>query len=148
MSSKAAKLKGEVRLCVRCNLRWHDFTLQKNHLFGSDEKGYFVSAGLPDEKGKIKVYRAQPVPAENPDFYRWYPTYEAKGSELYNKIISFKHDHKGLKVEFLPLEKEKKIAPNHMRKPSLPRPYKTHRIPGGSRGGNPHLYGEHDHITR
>lgn len=133
MSSKSEKLKGEVRICTRFNLRWHDFTMQKNHLFGIDEKGYFVTAGEP-RNNTIKVYRAQPVPAQNPDFYRWYATYEQKGSELYNKIMAFKRENPGRKVEFVPLEIEKHIANNDMRMPGKPRPFRAHAIPGGGTG--------------
>lgn len=51
-----------VRVCQNPNTDFHGFTMQKNHIFGQDEEGYFVVRRImPVIKGKkkpwIEVYR-------------------------------------------------------------------------------------------
>lgn len=127
--NKAAKLFGKVRISQTYGQRWHDFTLQKGHMFGEDKDGFFVTAGEPRKHSTIIVYRCKGVPAANPDFYRWHAVLEHKGTELYAKIMQCKAENPGLKVEFKPLEKEKRIAPNPLRTSGKVREYKPMRIP-------------------
>lgn len=61
MASKANNLKKKygvvVRICNHPNQEWHGFTLQKNHLFGQDDEGYFVLKFTESTTGNIYVYR-------------------------------------------------------------------------------------------
>ena len=59
--SRGAKLKRHgtiVRISQQYNQPWRGFTLQKGHLYGEDERGYFVSAARPGRNpNTIEEYR-------------------------------------------------------------------------------------------
>ena len=118
---KSKLLYNTVRICKNANNKWHDFTLQKNHLFGEDEQGYFVSS-LERVKGKGYIYVYRCNAGENG--YHWYKTMISVRTELAKKLFA---KYNG-KIEFVSVKKERGYAPKRKTiKPYFP--YKPLRIP-------------------
>lgn len=58
MSSKRSRRKlPYCKVSQQTNQKWLDFTLQKNHIFGEDERGPFVVRGIDDRY--IYIYRGR-----------------------------------------------------------------------------------------
>lgn len=74
----------KVRVCDHANQLWHDFTLQKNHMFGQDEDGYFVVRNIVKPGGKIND---TVLPKGAIFVYRYITEYDTHGSPLARKWI-------------------------------------------------------------
>lgn len=85
--SRGAKLRKHgtvVRISQQYNQPWRGFTLQKGHLYGEDDKGYFVSAAKPAGiVDMIEVYRCDTRTGD----YVWTKTAESKNTDTVQKIL-------------------------------------------------------------
>lgn len=112
--SRGAKLKRHgtvVRVSGQYNQPWRGFTLQLGHLYGEDEKGFFVSAARPGRTpGTIQIYRCDTSSGD----YVWRQTVESINTETAKKIIHAAGDRAG-KVTYEPVEKQiAKILPSKL----------------------------------
>lgn len=131
--NKAEKLKRHgvvIRVSVQYNQPWRGFTLQRGHLFGEDEKGYFVSAARPGRRpGTVIVYRCDTSSGD----YVWSKTAESVDTETVKRIIQAAHEH-GCDIQYEPIERQiQKAAKLGLKQPSsydgnVFRPYQGGRV--------------------
>lgn len=133
--SRAAKLKRHgtvVRISGQYNQPWRGFTLQLGHLYGEDEKGFFVSAARPGwSPGTIQIYRCNTSSGD----YVWHQTAESVDTETAKKIIQAAGDCGG-KVTYEPVNKQVKRIYNPRLTTGRFRPMPHMMIPGGGWGGH------------
>lgn len=133
--SRGAKLRRHgtiVRISQQYNQPWRGFTLQKGHLYGEDEKGYFVSAARPGRKpNTIEVYRCDTSSGN----YVWTKTAENMNTDTAQKIIQTagSTDHK---VTYEPVEKQVRRIYNPRLTVGKYTPTPHMRMPGGTWGSH------------
>lgn len=128
--TKAEKQKRRgiiVRTAQTYNQPWRGFTLLKGHLFGQDEKGYFVSAAQPCNNPKyIHIYRCD-ISTGN---YIWHKTKESIFMETGRHILEAAHNSPGVEGEPIEKQIEKLYNPRLVTGRFTPMP--NMRIPGGT----------------
>lgn len=125
MNSYAKKMFGQVRICTKFNLHWHNFTLQRGHLYGQNKDGYFVSALEPGKPGTIKVYRAGRDE-------QWEVCYLKMSDELTQKLKEavMRRQEMGINgVEFQPIKNQKIPNMPKLRMTKRVYPWKPIHIP-------------------
>lgn len=131
--NKSEKLKRHgivIRISGQYNQPWRGFTLQKGHLFGEDERGYFVSSARPGKRsGTIQIYRCDTPRGD----YEWRLTVENIETETAKKIILAAGERAG-RVEYEPVEKQVKRFYNPRLTSAPVRPMPHMRAPGGTYG--------------
>lgn len=131
--SRGAKLRRYgtvVRISQQYNQPWRGFTLQMGHLYGEDEKGYFVSAARPGRKpNTIEIYRCD---TSNGD-YVWSKVSESVNTETAQKIVCEAGKHTR-KVTYEPIEKQVRRIYNPRLITGNYKPMPHMGIPGGTWG--------------
>lgn len=92
--SKRQETFGQVRIAQHQNQPWNGFILQKNHFFGEDEHGFFVTAGKPTLDGAMIVYRCPSIIPITQNVYLWHTINILPKHPLYQKILDKKAEHK------------------------------------------------------
>ena len=125
--NKSKAMKGIVRISERYNQPWRGFTLQRGHLFGEDERGYFVSAARPGHKaGTIIVYRCDTSSGD----YVWRKTVESTDTEIAKRIMNASSKRGGT-VRYEPVRMQIKRIYNPPLTTGAYLPMPHMRIPGG-----------------
>lgn len=119
---------GKPRISTYAGQPWRGFTLQRGHAFGSDERGFYVSAA--EQAGNrhfIFVYRCDTSTGD----YRWQKCREAVTTKTSQAIIHAIHDY-GRGVSYGPMRKQVQALYNPPLTTIRYTAMKHMRIPGGS----------------
>lgn len=139
-----------LNICTAPNTGWKaGFLLQRNHIYGCDERGWVVTAFQPGKNpGTVSVYRAKEDAVLG---WVWYKTDEPLDSETGKAIQVAAAQRTSNRVERaprIPVQKPERIEGPRMRSTGRYLPMAEMYIPGGSRFGDKYIAAQSRKATR